>query len=452
MDEELENNQLKETGRNNENINSENEMNEIQRENLNLIQDRINQEINIEEEQLSNTNRKENNIFKKPKKYYENLSINNINFNISPIFKNKKEEKISANYGLKNDNNIINNNGNKYSKYNDELKRYYFSKEFSNLHINTEEKFLERMKFDIYKRQIKEKKLDDFINKNKVKIKEEKKVKTFNHLIEDAHRRLKAQTHADNLNLQLSNDFISKDELKKYNENEWDYIYQQRFQNFLDKVKRKNIEIRKYYDEEKKKKEEEILKSIPNKKASIEHIKEVSKKMYEDGKKRHIKNQEKIEKLNNLKINDINIKNKIKKEYKLLNKNSKNNNLLNSILKNKKKENNKNNINNKMKNSHSASKIIKKNADEHKLKATNKNHSLTKSMNLNQLKEEIKDNDYNLDKEREILLQMMETKKLPKEINNNKLNKSEEIYYTENNNKNKESDKIIDEFFMRQII
>ena len=395
MDEESENNLYKETGRKNESINSENEMNEIQRENLNLIQEGINQEINIEEEKFNYINNKEDNIYKEPKKYYENLSINNINFNIPTKYKNNndikivnnydlriennilnnnsnkyskyndelkryyfnkefsnlhinieekflermkfdiyrrqikekkiddfvnknkvkiKEEKISANYGLKNDNNIINNNANKYTKYNDELKRYYFSKEFSNLHINTEEKFLERMKFDIYKRQIKEKKLDDFINKNKVKIKEEKKVKTFNHLIEDAHRRLKAQTHADNLNLQLSNDFISKDELKKYNENEWDYIYQQRFQNFLDKVKRKNIEIRKHYDEEKKKKEEEILKSIPNKKASIEHIKEVSKKMYEDGKKRHIKNQEKIEKLNNLKINDITIKNKIKKE------------------------------------------------------------------------------------------------------------------------------------------
>ena len=62
-----------------------------------------------------------------------------------------------------------------------------------------------------------------------------------------------------------------------------------------------------------------------------------------------------------------------------------------------------------MKNSHSTSKIIKKNADEHKLKATNKNHSSTKSMDLNQLKEEIKDNDYNLDKEREIFNSIIET-------------------------------------------
>ena len=168
------------------------------------------------------------------------------------------------------------------------------------MHINTEENFLERMKFDIYKRQIKEKKVNEFVNKNKVKIKEENKIKTFNHLIEDANRRLKAHSNLSNLNLQLGHDYISKDEHKKYNDDEWKNIYRQRFKNFLDKVKRKNIETKKYYDDEKKKKEDEILKFVQNKKASSEHIKEASEKMYEEGKKRNIKFKEKIEKLNNL--------------------------------------------------------------------------------------------------------------------------------------------------------
>ena len=53
---------------------------------------------------------------------------------------------------------------------------------------------------------------------------------------------------------------------------------------------------------------------------------------------------------------------------------------------------------------------------------------------------------------------MIETKKLPKEFINNKLNKIEDIYSsekiikTENNIHIRESDKIIDEFFMRQLI
>ena len=234
-------------------------------------------------------------------------------------------------------------------------------------------------------------------------------------------------------------------------------IYQQRFQYFLDKVKRKNIETKKYLDEEKKKKEDEILKYIPNKKASVEHIIEVSEKMYEEGKKRNIKNKEKIEKLNNLKINDICIKNKIKKDDKLLNMNNKNNNLLSNILNGKKKINNKNNINENIKNNHSTSKINMKKENGKKYKTEEKNNHSNKYINLNIDKEDIKDYKYDLDKERKILLQMMETKKLPKDINN-KLNKLDDIYYsqkiikTEYNNKNKESDKIIDEFFMRQLI
>ena len=452
MDEESDQNQYIETDRKNQNINIENEMNERQRENLNLIQEGINQDINLENLDINKSKDKE--MFKETKKYYENLSINNLNFNISTNAKNKNNAKIINNYDLRIDNYIINNNSNKYIKYNDELKRYYFSKEFSNLHINTDENFLERMKFDIYKRQIKEKKVNEFVNKNKVKIKEENKIKTFNHLIEDANRRLKAHSNLSNLNLQLGHDYISKDEHKKYNDDEWKNIYRQRFKNFLDKVKRKNIETKKYYDDVKKKKEDEILKFVPNKKASSEHIKEESEKMYEEGKKRNIKFKEKIEKLNNLNKKDISIKNNGIKVNKLLNKNNKDNNILNNILRNKNNANNKNN--NKIKNSNSASKIIgyKKN----KFKTPNKNHSSIKSINLNKDEEETKNYDYNLDKERQILLQMIETKKLPKEFINNKLNKIEDIYSsekiikTENNIHIRESDKIIDEFFMRQLI
>ena len=452
MDEESEQNQYIETDRKNQNINIENEMNERQRENLNLIQEGINQDINLENIDINKSKDKE--MFKETKKYYENLSINNLNFNISTNAKNKNNAKIINNYDLRIDNYIINNNSNKYIKYNDELKRYYFSKEFSNLHINTDENFLERMKFDIYKRQIKEKKVNEFVNKNKVKIKEENKIKTFNHLIEDANRRLKAHSNLSNLNLQLGHDYISKDEHKKYNDDEWKNIYRQRFKNFLDKVKRKNIETKKYYDDEKKKKEDEILKFVPNKKASSEHIKEESEKMYEEGKKRNIKFKEKIEKLNNLNKKDISIKNNVIKVNKLLNKNNKDNNILNNILRNKNNANNKNN--NKIKNSNSASKIIK--YKKNKFKTPNKNHSSIKSINLNKDEEETKNYDYNLDKERQILLQMIETKKLPKEFINNKLNKIEDIYSsekiikTENNIHIRESDKIIDEFFMRQLI
>ena len=290
-----------------------------------MIQERINREINTQEaEELKiKNNIKENSAIKEQKKYYQNLSISNLNFHIDT---NSKTFQNLDNYIHKNNNNN-NKEKNKYIKYNDELKRYYFIKEFSNLHISTEENFLERMKFDIYKRQIKEQKINDFVNNNKVKIKEEKKIKTFNHLIEDANRRLKAQINSDNLNSQLGSDLMEKKETKKYNDNEWEIIYQKRFQNFLDKVNKKNIENKKYFDEEKKKKEEEIIKLIPNKKASNEHIKEISEKMYENAMKKYIKNNEKIEKFNNIKLNDFFVNN-IKNEEKKLIEN--NNNILNN--------------------------------------------------------------------------------------------------------------------------
>ena len=74
MDEESEQNQYIETDRKNQNINIENEMNERQRDNLNLIQEGINQDINLENIDINKSKEKE--MLKETKKYYENLSIN----------------------------------------------------------------------------------------------------------------------------------------------------------------------------------------------------------------------------------------------------------------------------------------------------------------------------------------------------------------------------------------
>ena len=392
-------------------------MNANPEENLKIIQDRINQEINAQEfEELKlKKNSKENSSLKETKKYYQNLIISNNNFLIPKSIKKVQNSKnIQINNYIFKTNNNINTIQNRYMKYDDELKRYYFNKEFSNLHINTEENFLERMKFDIYKRQIKEKKIDDFIENNKVKIKEEKKIKTFNHLIEDANRRLKAQINSEILNTELNQDLLKKNGHKKYNDDEWDIIYKKRFKNYLDKVNKKKKENIKFYEDEKKKKQEEILKLFPNKKASKKHIKEIVNKMYEEAMKRNVKKKELVEKINDLSI-----------------------------------------INNKLKNNKSASKIVKRNKDNNFSKNTINNISQNKNRNTSQNKGY--EYDYNLEKERQLLIQMASTKKLPEKINNNfynnnnLINKQNDINITENN-QNKETDKMIDEFLMRQII
>ena len=434
-------------------------INEQKEENLKLIQDRINQEINSKELEEINLkkNSKENSSLKGHKKFYNNLEISNNNFFLSKESKtSQKSKKIKMNNYIHKNNNI-NNTESKYIKYDDELKRYYFNKEFSNLHISTEENFLERMKFDIYKRQIREKKIDDFVEHNKVKIKEEKKIKTFNHLIEDANRRLKAQIHAENLNTQLSQDLMSKNVPKKYNEDEWDIIYKKRFKNYLDRVNQKKKENKMFYEEEKKKKEEEILKLLPNKKASNKHIKEISDKMYEEAMKRNIKKKEIIENFYNIKLNELSIKKDIKIQNKENLNNENNNNILSKFLNN---ANNLKNFNNKLKNNKSTSKIINKNKADLSVQNFINNHSQDKNVNINKNLNKNDEDNYNLEKERQLLIQMSTTKKLPREIiNNNDLNNMENLDIKNSqsdiniDNKEKlESEKIIDEFFMRHLI
>ena len=351
------NNNEKEKDKKNENVIKDN----YNLNNQELIS-KIPKEIKIEN---NNKDNKENNN----KKYYENLSISNCNFNLITDINNNKDENTQKtnNYTFKINNyeNITKFNTefpyDKYRNYNDEIKIYYFNKEFSKFHINTEENFMERMKFDIYKRQIKEKKLDDFIKNNKVYLKEENKIKTFNHLIEDANRRLKAQINSKILNTQLDNDLISKKESKKYNYNEWDSIYEKKFKNYL------------------------------------KQIKEISEKMYDEAMKRIIKKKQKIYKLyNDSKINgySFNLYN-TKKEEKYSNEN----NIIN--LKNKFLTNNMN----KIKVNKSTSKISKKNKN-------NMTHNNINKKFMNGISDII-NSEYDIEKERQILIDMALNKKIP---------------------------------------
>ena len=91
---------------------------------------------------------------------------------------------------------------------------------------------------------------------------------------------------------------------------------------------------------------------------------------------------------------------------------------------------------------------MKRNNIDNPQKNNNNNKSQNKSIN----KSQNIDNSYdcNLDQERQILLQMLSTKKLPGEVNNNKLNNQCNLK-KEEKKRITESDKIIDEFFMRNI-
>jgi len=85
---------------------------------------------------------------------------------------------------------------------------------------------MKRMLFDIFKRQTKDDRLQKILDKNKIKIDENNRIKAFKRLIEDANRRLEAQEKIQDLK-----DEINKgvEDEKNYSSKEWDEIYKQRY-------------------------------------------------------------------------------------------------------------------------------------------------------------------------------------------------------------------------------
>ena len=144
------------------------------------------------------------------------------------------------------------------------------------------------MQFDIYKRQFREERLNKLVEKNKIKIDEDEKIKAFNRLIEDANRRFEAQENLENMKDKLDQD-ISIGQQKKYNDKEWKEIYKRRLQNYIDCVNKRKEENLKNNLEEKRKKEIEEINLCPKKTASQKHIQDSVQRLYDDAKKRKLK-------------------------------------------------------------------------------------------------------------------------------------------------------------------
>ena len=152
-----------------------------------------------------------NNINSMNKKLYTDNNINN---------KNKNNNSITLSRVSKAKTTLSNYDNSKYENYNLEKMRYDFLKKYSYIHVDKDENFLNRMKFDIFKRQSKEEKINALVEQNKAKIDEDERVSTFNRLISDANRRIEAQDNLENMKNKLSEDIINTDK-KKYNYEVW---------------------------------------------------------------------------------------------------------------------------------------------------------------------------------------------------------------------------------------
>ena len=106
---------------------------------------------------------------------------------------------------------------------------YEIVKNYSQIKIGRDADFIERMQFDVYKRQSKEQRMKLLIERHKPKIDESVRVEAFNRLIKDANRRIEVQENMNQLKLSLENQERDYASPKAYKSEEWDNIYQKRY-------------------------------------------------------------------------------------------------------------------------------------------------------------------------------------------------------------------------------
>ena len=368
-----------------------------------------------------------NNINSMNKKLYTDNNINN---------KNKNNNSITLSRVSKAKTTLSNYDNSKYENYNLEKMRYDFLKKYSYIHVDKDENFLNRMKFDIFKRQSKEEKINALVEQNKAKIDEDERVSTFNRLISDANRRIEAQDNLENMKNKLSEDIINTDK-KKYNYEVWNEIYNKRFKNYAENCNKKKEEEYKKKEILKKKEEIDEINLCKSKKKPQKLIDEASKRMYDEAKRRKIKMNEKIDRINkyNNEIEDASkYTKKIKSEsYTFIDEDDLNDNTNNNRLSYNDFYVGKNIVNKKEKirktKGMSVSEFNNKRFD--KRPRTGKSYngkSINNKMNQKYFNDYMKKNEqfYNLEKEK----------------NNNIINLK---------NNNGASSNIVEEFFLRQI-
>ena len=368
-----------------------------------------------------------NNINSMNKKLYTDNNINN---------KNKNNNSITLSRVSKAKTTLSNYDNSKYENYNLEKMRYDFLKKYSYIHVDKDENFLNRMKFDIFKRQSKEEKINALVEQNKAKIDEDERVSTFNRLISDANRRIEAQDNLENMKNKLSEDIINTDK-KKYNYEVWNEIYNKRFKNYAENCNKKKEEEYKKKEILRKKEENDEISLCKSKKKPQKLIDEASKRMYDEAKRRKIKMNEKIDRINkyNNEIEDASkYTKKIKSEsYTFIDEDDLNDNTNNNRLSHNDFYVGKNIVNKKEKirktKGMSVSEFNNKRFD--KRPRTGKSYngkSINNKMNQKYFNDYMKKNEqfYNLEKEK----------------NNNIINLK---------NNNGASSNIVEEFFLRQI-
>ena len=215
----------------------------------------------------------------------------------------------------------------KFEKFNTEQMRYDLMKEYSNIKPNKENGFFSRMQFYSLKRKRKHEKINKLIELNKYKLTEEEREKTFNRLIDDANRRILNKNKILEEEKMKEEEMRINSEYRRYNNKEWNKIYNERFKEF-EEYKRKKLEIEREKEKIEKMIEEEKsnFNVYPKKQIDIYKNREIEKNISinkDEGSSNNIKEIE--NKINRIRKNNINIPFKIKRyeSFKLNKKNEK---------------------------------------------------------------------------------------------------------------------------------
>ena len=252
-----------------------------------------NYSLNIENQNHFNHLNEENeNNEKKKIKALKELYDSNLKLNLSPNLINsndknyitnppssrekKKKKKTKNDYFYK-----------KFEKYNTENLLYQAMKNYS--HCKPENKnFLDRMNFYSIKNQTKNDIVNLIVKKSIPKIKEIDRINVFNHLIEDANRRVEAKNRIIlvNENRKIKDALVQKKEKKKKKFDEEKFLskYNEEVIHKLNQRERNLDLLRKQKIEEEVKKEEKLLKEMEKRrvKVSKKKIEEISNRMYKE--------------------------------------------------------------------------------------------------------------------------------------------------------------------------
>jgi hypothetical protein len=173
-----------------------------------------------------------------------------------------------------------------YGQYDIQQKAYDFIRNHDKLRISKDDgDFMKRMLLDIFIRQTKEERLNQLVEKSKVKIEETDRLKAFNRLIEDANRRMEANDNLEALKEKLEEKLPPG---KKYSEEDWKYIYYDRFKSYNDVINNKvssKVKDKLLRDLEKEQIEVEQCKT---KKAPQNVIDQTVKRLYDEAERRKL--------------------------------------------------------------------------------------------------------------------------------------------------------------------